>query len=628
MLRQEIQWIKIAVVGFLLGGTICAASAIAIPQSGAVVLTIRGGANFVNLPLTKAGGALFKASEILTKTGGIAVAQLRQRGAENTIEPNQFRIFIPGFSPADDDFDIEPQKGYVVLGRDGARQVTIAGQYSVAADTNAGRRLAAKIGPNLAGFPAGIPHMATWEDIRTGLGRSYIVRTVPDVTDTRRTRFQIALAGLNPDYTTVAPGEACYANYGVATAVDLPYEGNDGFGYTVTTVGRTSADAAVPSEGAPASSTAMNAPESVKALDPFDPTAVLYSDTGNHCIRRTVRNQFGELQAVTVAGKPGIAGFRGDGGSATDAELREPRDMTFDRFGNILFADRLNHRVRMLEPRIDFSGKRTYFIKTVAGQTIVNPDATSTATGDGLPATQFGVELNRPEGVVIKRGPLLGGEQDKLYISNSKASEARVRIMSAPVFSETTAPIINTYAGRTGTVLPANQEGFPRTDVDFGSLSSLSLDVHGNLLVADALRGNVRRVTATDGNVYTMAGSGVQGTPNGGLALTGGKPATEAAFLTPKGLVGIPGQTGFFVADAARRKLARVGGAAHFASVVGGDGTNDLTHVEALTGPSSELSRFARTSSLVPYGIDIGAGEVVHFADQLHNRIRRVTRRP
>src|SRR5258705_8166464 len=52
---------------------------------------------------------------------------------------------------------------------------------------------------------------------------------------------------------------------------------------------------------------------------------------------------------TTVAGS-GIAGFAGDGGPATDAQLNHPTGVVVDAAGGILIADQHNYRVRRVDP--------------------------------------------------------------------------------------------------------------------------------------------------------------------------------------------------------------------------------------------------------------------------------------
>jgi len=85
---------------------------------------------------------------------------------------------------------------------------------------------------------------------------------------------------------------------------------------------------------------------------------------------------------TTVAGD-GTPGFSGDGGSATAAQLAFPFDVAIDSLGNLYIADSNNHRIRM----VNAAG----IITTVAG------DGTFGFSGDGGPATT--AQLNTPVGI-------------------------------------------------------------------------------------------------------------------------------------------------------------------------------------------------------------------------------------
>lgn len=83
---------------------------------------------------------------------------------------------------------------------------------------------------------------------------------------------------------------------------------------------------------------------------------VYIADTGNNRIRKiTISN--GTIS--TVAGN-GSATFSGDGGAATTASLAGPKGVYVDGAGNIYIADTVNHRVRKV-------AAATGFITTVAG---------------------------------------------------------------------------------------------------------------------------------------------------------------------------------------------------------------------------------------------------------------------
>ncbi len=87
------------------------------------------------------------------------------------------------------------------------------------------------------------------------------------------------------------------------------------------------------------------------------PDGALYiTECTNHRVRRL---DLKSGQLTTVAGN-GQRGWSGDGGTATDARLDQPYEVRFDQDGNMYFVEMRNHLVR----RVD---KRTKRISTVAG---------------------------------------------------------------------------------------------------------------------------------------------------------------------------------------------------------------------------------------------------------------------
>jgi sugar lactone lactonase YvrE len=109
------------------------------------------------------------------------------------------------------------------------------------------------------------------------------------------------------------------------------------------------------------------------ALD--DEGSLFISDSGRHRVLKL--GPEGRLR--TVAGT-GTAGFSGDGGPATAAQLNGPWGLAVDLHGNLSIADAANHRVRRVTP--------AGIISTMAGAGIPG------FTGDGGPATL--ARLDRP----------------------------------------------------------------------------------------------------------------------------------------------------------------------------------------------------------------------------------------
>jgi Fibronectin type III domain/NHL repeat len=127
--------------------------------------------------------------------------------------------------------------------------------------------------------------------------------------------------------------------YGVAmTAGDIyTVAGNGTFGYA--------------GDGGPASSSELGGAEGV-ALDKLGNLVV--ADTNNNRIRvaaATSGTFYGVAMTAgdiyTVAGN-GTAGYSGDGGQATAAELNSPYDVAVDSSGNLVVADTSNSRIRVI----------------------------------------------------------------------------------------------------------------------------------------------------------------------------------------------------------------------------------------------------------------------------------------
>jgi streptogramin lyase len=83
--------------------------------------------------------------------------------------------------------------------------------------------------------------------------------------------------------------------------------------------------------------------------------AIYFCDTANHRIRKITKD--GKI--ATVAGS-GEKGWSGDGGSATDVKLNEPYEVRFDVAENCFWVERLSHTVRKRDAK-------TGIVTTVAG---------------------------------------------------------------------------------------------------------------------------------------------------------------------------------------------------------------------------------------------------------------------
>src|SRR5712691_2021663 len=107
-----------------------------------------------------------------------------------------------------------------------------------------------------------------------------------------------------------------------------------------------------------------------------------FVERDNHVVRK-IDARTGVIS--TFAGT-GIAGFSGDGGPATRAQLRQPHSIAIDPRGKLLICDIGNHRIR----QVDFSNR---MIETYGGT------GERQATPDGAPVNN--APLNGPRTMVF-----------------------------------------------------------------------------------------------------------------------------------------------------------------------------------------------------------------------------------
>jgi sugar lactone lactonase YvrE len=127
-------------------------------------------------------------------------------------------------------------------------------------------------------------------------------------------------------------------------------------------------------------------------FDPLD--RLIIADSGHNKI---IRLDVGNLRNVVIAGT-GVAGYSGDGGDALEARFNSPGDLAFDSKGNLLIADRGNHRIR----RILTDGT----VETIAGNGL--PLYYSDITGRGALQTGLGtlsgLTLDSQDNIYISEG--------------------------------------------------------------------------------------------------------------------------------------------------------------------------------------------------------------------------------
>jgi uncharacterized protein (TIGR03437 family) len=266
------------------------------------------------------------------------------------------------------------------------------------------------------------------------------------------------------------------------------------------------------------------------------PTGIAVDKSGNLYIADGLNNRVRKVSGgviSTVAGN-GTAGYTGDKGPATSAELNNPTAVALDSSGNLYIADSANNVVRM----VSSSGT----ITTFAG------DNTVGYSGDMALAT--GAQLSNPVGVVADSA-------GNVYIADAGNNVIR-QVYSGNIvtyvegFTQPDAVAVdsagNIYVADTqgrrivkysnsGVYTTIAGNGYGEFSGDNGPGPSaalydpmgLTVDPSGNVYIADTFNGRIRKVTPS-GVITTIAG-------NGTLYFSGdGGPATQAALHFPHGV--------------------------------------------------------------------------------------------
>jgi len=340
----------------------------------------------------------------------------------------------------------------------------------------------------------------------------------------------------------------------------------DGSGIITTVVGNGLAGFA--GDGSVATSAELSSPSAV-AVDAAGNLYIndgvagnnYFPDSGNHRVRRV------DVSGIitTIAGS-GSAGFSGDGGAATNAQLNYPSGLAVDGGGNLFIADRGNNRIRM----VGTDAK----IATVAG------NGWHGVIGDGNTASL--AMLDSPRGLAIDAA-------GNLYISDTL--DDRIRKVDADGIITTVAGIGN------DPMVSGTGDGEPANGAHIISPEGIAVDAGGNLYIAD---GTVRKVDAS-GIITTVAGNSTMGPGYSG----DGGPATIAQLSDPQG-VAVDAAGNMYISDTGNNSIRKVDTNGIITTVVG----NGTSYVGVLNHP---------------LGITVDAGGNLYIADTYNNVVRRLS---
>ena len=366
---------------------------------------------------------------------------------------------------------------------------------------------------------------------------------------------------------------------------------------------------------------------------------IYVADAADNRVRKIAPD--GTIQPVAGTG---VAGFSGDGGSATSAQLAHPYGIAVDAVGNLYIADFGNARVRkvgidgnirtvagggimvpgpstegspavsmqLIQPRnvavdpdgtlyvSDFGAHRVYVISPAGIFNTLAGTGNKGLSGDNTAASL--AQLNSPAGVA-------SDSNGTLYIADS--GNNRVRKVLHGVIST-----VYNVTGPTGVAVSASGTLYVAATSYVGtqfraigglpSALDVAVDRAGNVYASTGQY--VRKVTS-DGKVSTMAGSGAAryfGGDNG--------PANAARMNGPSG-VAVDDMGNWYVADAGNHRIRKITPAGIISTIAG---TGD-------PGSSGDGGLASQAQLNSPRSVAIDAQHNLYIADSGNNRVRRIT---
>ena len=325
-----------------------------------------------------------------------------------------------------------------------------------------------------------------------------------------------------------------------------------------------------------------------------EPAGVAVDTTNNVYVADTWNNTIRKITSAgvvtTIAGTAGVSGSAD--GVGTAAQFSQPSGLSIDANGNLFVADTGNSTIREITP--------AGVVTTVAGN-VGNLEAIG-AYGDMADGVGTAAHFLRPGDVAVDAN-------GNVYVADTynneirKITPARVVTTMAGSFSATAG-----YLDGTGNAARFNQP------------QGISVDLSGNVYVADTFNETIRKITA-DGEVTALAGSPNNPTPeaaNGTPGEPSGAPfdvdgtGAAATFNLPSALA-VDKAGNVYVADGDIRKITPDGVVTTLAGSPGAAGVGSADG----TGPAAQFDG--------PQGIAVDASGNIYVADNGNDTIRKVT---
>jgi len=258
--------------------------------------------------------------------------------------------------------------------------------------------------------------------------------------------------------------------------------------------------------------------------------------------------------------------------AALDLTINTPLGVAVDRRGNVYLTEYANNRAW----RVDPAGKATVLAGTgIAG-----------FTGNGGPAVSAQIES--------PRALALDGEKYLYMVETTKDRVRRIDLATGVITH-----VLGTGRPR------FNGDGNVGTSTSFSEGLGMAVDPQGDLIFTDTNNHRLRRLSASDGRVSTIAGTGTAGsTGDGG-------PALAAQLNRPAGLA-LHSNGDLYIFDVNSQRLRRIRGGT--ITTIAGSATST-----AMEGPALQV----RLGDSTGMALD-AAGANLYFTEETFDTLRRL----
>ena len=287
---------------------------------------------------------------------------------------------------------------------------------------------------------------------------------------------------------------------------------------------------------------------------------------------------------TTIAGN-NTAGYSGDAGAATAAELDGPAAVWIDSKGNLYIADQFNNRIRLVTGTT---------ITTVAGN---GTPGFSGDTGSSSVATAVNAEISGPDAVILD-------SKGNLYIADTQNNVVRL---------VTSGGAISSYAGENSLLAGFSGDGGQANVAQLYGPAGLAMDSSGNLYISDYRNNRIRKVTSAGVITTVVNSSGNVGfltsnnTPDG--------PALSAHLTGPRALA-IDTNGALYLADSGSNMIRKV---------VGATITRVAGSPQGLFGATGDGGQATGALLHGPTSVAVDACGNLYIADTTNSSIRMVT---